>query len=105
MPVLRNRNGNAIRGALTVLLWAILCGVQAQHRNTLRANLVRETQTLEIQQEFIYVNRSADSLHELYFNDWANAYSEKNTALARRFAEEFRKSLHLARARTWCGST
>ena len=79
-----------------VLCWAVFWGVQAQHRNTLRANLVRETQTLEIQQEFVYVNRSTDSLPELFFNDWANAYSDKSTALAKRFAEEFRKSLHLA---------
>lgn len=69
---------------------------RAQHRNTLRANLVAESRTLEIQQEFTYVNQSPDPLPVLYFNDWANAYSDKNTALARRFAEEFRKSLHLA---------
>ena len=42
------------------------------------------------------MNLSPDPLPVLYFNDWANAYSDKNTALARRFAEEFRKSLHLA---------
>lgn len=79
-----------------LLFWLALGVARAQHRNTLRANLVAETHTLEIQQEFTYVNHSSDSLPELYFNDWANAYSDKSTALARRFAEEFRKTLHLA---------
>ncbi|WP_088341086.1 gluzincin family metallopeptidase [Robiginitalea sediminis] len=70
---------------------------QAQHRNTVRANLVEEEQLLEIQQEFTYVNASKDSLAQLYFNDWNHAYSDKSTALAKRFAEEFKKSLHLAK--------
>ena len=69
----------------------------AQHENKMTATLDEETQTIQIQQEFTYVNESADSLEELYFNDWANAYSDKTTALARRFADEFRKSLHLAK--------
>lgn len=97
MPGIRKRHVNSMRWALLAFCWPLLWSVQAQHKNTMRANLVRETHTLEIQQEFTYVNRSADSLPELYFNDWANAYSDKNTALALRFAEEFRKSLHLAR--------
>ncbi len=69
----------------------------AQHKNTLRAYLNEETKELEITQEFTYKNSSKDTLIELYFNDWAHAYSNKNTALAKRFAEEFRKSLHLAK--------
>lgn len=71
--------------------------VHAQHRNTLKVNLVPETHTLEIQQEFTYVNAASDSLPDLYFNDWNHAYSDKRTALAKRFAEEFKKSLHLAK--------
>ncbi|MFM1879009.1 MAG: hypothetical protein RLZZ241_1875 [Bacteroidota bacterium] len=68
----------------------------AQHNNLIKANLIAETHSLEIQQEFVYQNSTKDTLKTLYFNDWANAYSDKNTALAKRFAEEFRKSLHLA---------
>ena len=69
----------------------------AQHSNTLRAYLNGDTKEIEITQEFIYKNSSKDTLSELYFNDWAHAYSNKNTALAKRFAEEFKKSLHLAK--------
>ncbi len=43
------------------------------------------------------MNNTKDSLGILYFNDWANAYANKNTALAKRFAEEFKRSLHLAK--------
>ena len=69
----------------------------AQHSNSLTATLDDETKSINIQQEFIYVNSSKDTLETLYFNDWAHAYSDKNTALAKRFAEEFKKSLHLAK--------
>ncbi len=69
----------------------------AQHKNTLTVSLNGETKELNIQQEFIYKNTSKYPLEVLYFNDWAHAYSNKNTGLAKRFAEEFKKSLHLAK--------
>ncbi|TMM57579.1 M1 family metallopeptidase [Maribacter algarum] len=50
-----------------------------------------------MQQEFTYLNDSKKTLETLYFNDWANAYSDKNTALAKSFAEQFKRSLHLAK--------
>lgn len=67
------------------------------HQNRMTATLDQETKLIEIQQEFTYVNDSEDVLKELYFNDWANSYSDKTTALAQRFSEEFIKSLHLAK--------
>jgi hypothetical protein len=81
-------------------MFTILCGGQqlfAQHKNTLTVKLNGETKELNIQQEFIYKNASRYPLEVLYFNDWAHAYSNKNTGLAERFAEEFKKSLHLAK--------
>ncbi len=68
-----------------------------QHKNTLTVSLNSDTKTLNIQQEFLYKNSSKHPLETLYFNDWAHAYSNKNTGLAKRFGEEFRKSLHLAK--------
>ncbi|WP_297794905.1 metalloprotease [uncultured Eudoraea sp.] len=78
------------------LLMGTAC-VYAQHNNNLKASLEAESKELNIQQEFEYINDSRDTLDVLYFNDWANAYSDKSTPLAKRFAEEFRKSLHLAK--------
>ena len=74
------------------------CGVaMAQHTNIVRAILNDQTKEIDIQQEFIYVNNSKDTLNFIYFNDWANSYSSKNTPLAKRLEEEFKKSLHLAK--------
>lgn len=69
----------------------------AQHSNTIRAYLDDLSKEIEISQEFTYRNKANDTLSEIYLNDWAHSYSNKNTALAKRFAEEFRKSLHLAK--------
>src|SRR5690606_1069755 len=69
----------------------------AQHFNTVKATLSEEKKEIGIQQEFQYFNNSKDTLNVLYFNAWTNAYSDKNTALAKRFAEEFKKGLHLAK--------
>lgn len=81
---------------LLLLFFSIYHGY-GQHTNNLRAYLNDETKEIEITQEFTYRNSSQDTLNAIYFNDWAHAYSNKNTALAKRFAEEFRKSLHLAK--------
>ncbi|MEO9893829.1 metalloprotease [Aurantibacter sp.] len=73
--------------------------VFSQHINQITAKLNGETKTINIQQEFTYKNNSNDVLEILYFNDWAHAYSDKDTGLANRFAEEFKRSLHLAKKR------
>lgn len=78
----------------------LLLGVEhsyAQHKNTLTVTLNDETKELSVQQEFVYKNTSKYPLEVLYFNDWGHAYSNKSTGLAKRFAEEFKKSLHLAK--------
>ncbi len=68
-----------------------------QHINLVTARLDDDNHEIAVQQEFTYVNTSNKTLETLYFNDWANAYSNKNTALAKSFAEQFKKSLHLAK--------
>lgn len=68
-----------------------------QHVNLVTAILDGETHEIDIQQEFTYFNTSNKTLETLYFNDWTHAYSDKSTALAKSFAEQFKKSLHLAK--------
>lgn len=81
-----------------VAIFLLLCGKNnAQHTNTITATLDDQSKEISIQQQFVYANTSKDTLSVLYFNDWANAYANKHTALAERFAEEFKKSLHLAK--------
>lgn len=83
---------------LSVLTFFLTIGnALGQHINNLNATIDKETKEISIQQEFTYKNTSKNTLETLYFNDWANAYSNKNTALAKSFAEQFKKSLHLAK--------
>jgi len=82
---------------LLLSLFSCIGKLYAQHENTISANLDGETKEITIQQEFLYENSSSSTLNEIYFNDWANAYASKRTGLAKRFEEEFKKSLHLAR--------
>ncbi|MEG3659127.1 metalloprotease [Arenibacter palladensis] len=87
-----------IRKPILLLIFLCINGLSiAQHSNKLTATLDVESKTFNIQQEIIYENNSKDTLEFIYFNDWANAYANKNTALAKRFSEEFKKGLHLAR--------
>lgn len=94
------------RERLHLLYLLVLCaclmhtsGIIGQHLNSLKATLERETNSVNIQQEFTYQNNSKDTLSVLYFNDWSHAYADKSTALAKRFAEDFKKALHLAKDR------
>ncbi len=87
--------------AILLCVFAIILGMgssKGQHLNTLTATLDGAKKDIYIQQQFVYVNDSNDSLPELFFNDWPQAYANKNTALAKRFAEEFKKGLHLAKS-------
>ncbi|MDX1362626.1 MAG: metalloprotease [Arenibacter latericius] len=80
---------------LIILLWGHLS--YSQNSNKVTASLDEETKVISIQQELTYYNQSQDTLNNIFLNDWANAYADKNTVLAKRFAEEFKKSLHLAK--------
>ncbi|SFU53952.1 hypothetical protein SAMN05216480_106138 [Pustulibacterium marinum] len=68
-----------------------------QNTQTITATLHEDAMAINVQQNIVFHNQSTDTLNQLYLYDWNNAYSNKNTALAKRFAEEFNRSLHLAR--------
>ncbi|QSB29340.1 aminopeptidase [Flavobacterium sp. CLA17] len=57
-----------------------------------------ELKTLNIKQDLIFYNTSNDSLDSIVLNDWNNAFSNKNTPLAKRFSDEFYRGFHLANA-------
>ncbi len=71
----------------------------SQHKNEITATLRDATKEIYIKQKLTYYNSSNDGLSVIYLNDWNHAYSNKKTALAKRFAEEFKRSLHLAKDR------
>ena len=55
-----------------------------------------EKKILKVRQEITYYNQTADTLKEFILNDWNNAYSAKNTPLAKRFSDEYIRAFHLA---------
>ncbi len=68
-----------------------------QHTNQVEAKLDGTTNIIKVKQRLKYVNSSGKGLNVIYFNDWNHSYSSKKTALAKRFGEEFKRSLHLAK--------
>jgi len=55
-----------------------------------------EKRILKVRQEIIYYNQTSDTLKEFILNDWNNAYSAKDTPLAKRFSDEYIRAFHLA---------
>ncbi|WP_426486737.1 aminopeptidase [Flavobacterium sp. 2] len=56
-----------------------------------------DLKTLNVRQDITYYNTSNDSLISIVLNDWNNAFSDKNTPLARRFSDEFYRGFHVAK--------
>ena len=75
----------------------MMCNIlSAQHRHKINAVLLDSTKTIQIEHEMTIFNESKDTITSIFLSDWNNAYASKKTALAKRFGEEFKKSLHLA---------
>jgi hypothetical protein len=87
-----------LKTRLLFLFLLLISGVvQAQHQNTMAVTVNAETKVLGVQQEIVYVNQSSDTLAVIALNDWNNAYSGKDTPLAKHFTDQFIKAFHLAR--------
>lgn len=83
-----------LRYCFILLLSHIALG---QHKITLKADFDTQTRLIQVTQDLVYTNQSADTLSHLILNDWNNAYSSKTTPMARRFTDEFIKAFHLAK--------
>lgn len=62
----------------------------------MKIQLFPDEKKLNIQQNLTYYNHSQDSLSEIYFHDWNHAFSHKNTALGKRFVENYSKKFFFA---------
>ena len=72
--------------------------VSAQNDNIrMNVRLDTESKSLKIHQKITYFNHSKDSLKKLYFHDWNNAFSNKKTALGKRFVENYSKKFFFAK--------
>ncbi|MDN3664059.1 metalloprotease [Algibacter miyuki] len=68
----------------------------AQHKIYISAELDTISHTIKINQEVVYFNTSKDTLTQVLLHDWANSYIDKETPLAQRFAEDYKRNLHFA---------
>ena len=84
---------------ITLYTVVILLSVQlqAQHHSKMVVELNSNNKTISTQQEITFFNQSNDTLTSIVLNDWNNAYSNKNTPLAKRFSDEFYRGFHLAK--------
>ena len=73
--------------------------VTAQDMLDISATIDIPTKTIDIHERIVYKNNSKDTLTTIYLNDWNNAYSTKNTPLAKRFTEEFNDKFHFAKSK------
>lgn len=88
-----------MRYLYSIFFLSLLCfstTANAQNKSAIKAILNDVDKTLKISHKLTYHNTSQDTLNELYFMDWANAFSSKETPLAIRFNEDFRRAFHFA---------
>jgi len=62
----------------------------------LEVQLKTENAELTIEQELTFWNTSEIVIKKILLNDWNNAFSSKNSALAKRFSDEFVRSFYYA---------
>lgn len=84
---------------LRFFLFIFLCSgwISAQNTITIEAKLIDSLRSLEVSQDIRFVNTEDRELVSIYLNDWNNAFSSKNSALAKRFAEDYKRRFHFAR--------
>ncbi len=83
---------------LIYLSFFICCCVGfSQNIINIKANFNVDEKLITISQSIQYQNTSKDTLDVIYLNDWNNSFSTKNTALAKRLADEYINKFHLAK--------
>lgn len=71
--------------------------VSAQHESKLKIRIDADEHLVHVEQQLTFYNQTDRSLSEIILSDWNNAYSAKNTPLAKRFSDEFVRSFHFAK--------
>ncbi|MBX2828598.1 MAG: metalloprotease [Flavobacteriaceae bacterium] len=79
---------------ISILAVLLPLAVWAQHDISVDATLNATTHIIHIDQQITYKNDSQSVLNEIYLLDWANSFSNKDTPLGQRFAENFKNGFH-----------
>lgn len=80
----------------SVLMHVLSIQAQIKSNYLLKVKLNPATHQLIIEQEITLQNRSNYPLKTIYLNDWVNAYSSTESALANRLVEEYNRSFYLS---------
>ena len=76
-----------------------------QHQVHVQVELLEDGKTLSINQTLVYHNENNRALNFIYLYDWINAFSDKKSALAKCFSEEFVRKFHFASKEERGGTT
>ena len=71
---------------------------QQEVNTTIRVRLDDKSHSLHAFAEIVYINHSPDTLRELFFHLWPNAYRDRGTALCKQMLESGDGSLYFAKA-------
>jgi hypothetical protein len=77
-----------------IVLFCIQKSVSQNNTININASLNVLTKEINITQNTVFYNKTNINLTEIYFHNWANAYRNKNTPLAKRFLENYKKAFH-----------
>jgi hypothetical protein len=83
-----------ILAAIFICVFYIQKSVSQNNTIYINAKLNVLTNEIDITQKTIFHNNSSVVFNEIYFHNWANAYKDKNTPLANRFIENYKKTFH-----------
>ncbi|MBT8260385.1 MAG: metalloprotease, partial [Bacteroidia bacterium] len=86
-----------IRKLTYYLIFCSTILANGQNKINLIADFDIEQKEICIKQYIEYFNTTNDTLYDIYLTDWNNSFSNKNTPLALRFAEEYNASFHFAK--------
>lgn len=68
----------------------------SQYKTIIDANVDTVSKKIAVTQTIAYTNASTQVLDYIILNDWNNAYSSKNSPLAKKMANEYVRSFHYA---------
>ena len=77
----------------------------AQHDISAKIKSSEDLKRLNISQEIVFKNNGETSLDEIYLYDWINAFSDKKSPLAKRYAQEYVRKFHFATDEEHGGTT
>ncbi len=84
---------------LTSLLFIFCCNLLTAQTNAvkIKAILNAEKDELKIQQKIVFHNTSDSTFTTIFLHNWANSFANKNTPLAKRFLNDYRKDFNFSK--------